>query len=83
MSTLYEHQKFKVDLIMQEKVYYVVCWRTLKGKCVLKLISREINMHFLQEICIFSKLNSLTSVSKSLLMISELGVISVVKMLWE
>lgn len=50
MSTLYEHQKFKVDLIMQEKVYYLVYWCTLKEKCVLRLITKQINMHFLQEI---------------------------------
>lgn len=77
MSILYEHQKFKLDLIRQEKVYYVVYWCTLKGKCILKLIMKQINTPFLQEVffnfCIW----------KSLLMILELGFISVVKMLWE
>lgn len=38
------------DLIMREKVYYVVYQCTLKGRCVLKLTMKQINIHFLQEI---------------------------------
>lgn len=75
MSTLYEYQKFKVDLIMQEKVYYVVYQCTLKGKCVLKLITKQINMHFLQEMffnfCIWKSV-----------VIPEITLKSVVKMLF-